>query len=256
MMWAGMFPFDIHNLGASFQRYFEIVPALTDELREQAYRVRHQVYCEELKFEPTRPSGMEIDQYDAQSLHCLIRSLKINRFVGCTRLIRTHADDPGRPLPFEKVCASSIDRSIVDPQALPRRNMAEVSRLAVISQFRSRRGEHSQPLPVNDQSFGTQSQPRFPYIPLGLYLGTIELARLHGIDTLFVLTEPKLAKHFGKLGVKVTQIGGAIEHRGIRMPSMLRVLDIVDGLNAIMRPLYNVVASEVQAGMDAQRAFA
>ena len=30
-----MFPFDIHDLGASFKR-FEIVPALTDELREQA----------------------------------------------------------------------------------------------------------------------------------------------------------------------------------------------------------------------------
>lgn len=45
------------------------------------------------------------------------------------------------------------------------------------------------------------------HIPVGLYLGTIEMAALHGIDTLFVLTEPRLAGHFSKLGVKTRQIG-------------------------------------------------
>jgi len=30
----------------------------------------------------------------------------------------------------------------------------------------------------------------------------IELAALHGIETLFVLTEPRLAKHFARLGYR------------------------------------------------------
>jgi hypothetical protein len=35
---------------------------------------------------------------------------------------------------------------------------------------------------------------------------------------------------------------------------MMRVLKIVDGLNSIMRPLYDVIAKEVQEGLSAQRA--
>lgn len=248
-----MFPFDIHDLGASFKRYFEIVPALTDELREQAFRIRHKVYCEDLKFEPLRSNGLETDDYDAQSLHCLIRSVKTERFVGCTRVVLTRADNRSHPLPFEKVCARTIDRSVIDPQALARGRIAEVSRLAVISQFRLRRGERGLPDPMNDEMFGTQVQPRFPYIPIGLYLGTLELARLHGVDTLFVLTEPRLAQHFARLGVEVAQIGGAIEHRGIRVPSMMRVRSIIDGLNFIMRSLYDVIAEEVQEGLARQQ---
>jgi N-acyl amino acid synthase of PEP-CTERM/exosortase system len=249
-----MFPFDIRDLGGSFKRYFEIVPALTDDLRKHAYRIRHQVYCEELKYEPTSPSGLEIDDYDAHSLHCLIRSVKNDNYVGCTRVVLARGDDPRRPLPFERICAETIDRSVADPQSLARSTIAEVSRLAVIAQYRLRRGEAKTLVPMNDETFGTPVRPRFPYILVGLYLGTIELARLHGIETLFVLTEPRLAKHFARLGVEVTKIGGAIEHRGTRVPSMMRVLKIVDGLNSIMRPLYDVIAKEVQEGLSAQRA--
>ena len=54
--------------------------------------------------------------------------------------------------------------------------------------------------------FGTAERPRFPYLTVGLYLGTIALAREHDIKTLFVLTEPKLARHLARLGVVVRQI--------------------------------------------------
>jgi N-acyl amino acid synthase of PEP-CTERM/exosortase system len=250
-----MFPFDIRDLGTSFKRYFEIVPALSDELRDEAYRIRHEVYCEELKYEPTRPNGRESDQYDAHSLHCLIRSVKRGNYVGCARLVLARPDNPRSPLPFEKTCASTIDRSIIDPRTLPRHRIAEASRLAVISRYRLRRGEHDQPFTVNDESFSTRLMPRFPYIPIALYLGTLELAALHGIETLFVLTEPRLAGHFAKLGVQIKQIGEAVEHRGTRIPSMMSVSSIIDGLNFIMRPLYTVIADEVRQGVLAQKAL-
>src|SRR5687768_9556197 len=95
-----MFPFDIRNLGVSFKRYFEIVPATTSALRDEAYRIRHQVYCEELKYEPRRPERRERDEYDEHSLHCLIRSLKDESFVGCTRVVLARPAEPGYPLPF------------------------------------------------------------------------------------------------------------------------------------------------------------
>ena len=237
------------DLGQSFKRYFEIVPALSEELREQAFRIRHQVYCEELAYEPVRAQGLETDEHDRQSLHCLIRSVTTGVYVGCTRLVLTRSDDPARPLPFEKVCAGSLDRSVIDPQALPRSTIAEVSRLAVIAKYRARSGEIGMAAPLTEASFGSVLRPRFPYITVGLYLGTLELAALHGVKTIFVLTEPRLARHFARLGVKIERIGAEVEHRGVRMPSMMRVRDIIDGLNFIVRPLYQVIAHEVRQGL-------
>jgi N-acyl amino acid synthase of PEP-CTERM/exosortase system len=248
-----MFPFDIANLGTSFKRYFQIVPALTGELRDHAFRIRHQVYCEELKYEPLRPDRRETDEYDAHSLHCLIRSVKTGEFVGCTRLVLCRPGDPHYPLPFERTCVQTLDRSILDPQALSRQRIAEVSRLAVVSRFRTRRGEKDSPAPLSDESFGAGINPRFPYIPVALYLATTELAALHGIHTMFLLTEPRLARHFAKLGVNIIQIGDEVEHRGTRVPSVVNVHKIIDGLNFIMRPLYEAIAQQVRDGVREQR---
>jgi N-acyl amino acid synthase of PEP-CTERM/exosortase system len=252
-----MFPFDIRDLGTGFKRFFEIVPAVSAELREHAYRIRHEVYCEELKYEPKRPDRRELDEYDAHSLHCLIRSLQSGNFVGCVRLVLARPGNPAYPLPFEKTCATTIDRSVVDPRVLPRHTIAEASRLAVISRYRLRRGEKAQPYSIVDEkSFSGRPMPRFPYIPVALYLATLELAAMHGIETLFVLTEPRLACHFAKLGVDIQPIGDAVEHRGTRIPSMMSVSPIIAGLNFIVRPLYNVIAQEVHQGVDAQKAVA
>jgi N-acyl amino acid synthase of PEP-CTERM/exosortase system len=161
--------------------------------------------------------------------------------------------EPQYPLPVEKTCAKTIDRSIVDPQLLPRHTIAEISRLAVIARYRNRRDEHKSPVPMNDESYGTSERPRFPYLTVGLYLATVELARQHNIATLLVLTEPRLAHHFGKLGVEIRQIGGPVEHRGTRVPSIMTVASILEGLNFLVRPLYKVVAEEILAGIQAQR---
>lgn len=99
----------------NFEQYFEIVPALSPALKEEAFRIRHQVYCEDLGFEPRRPNRRESDPYDAQSLHLLIRSVHAGDFVGCTRIVRAQSQDTQRAMPFEQICADAIDRAIVDP---------------------------------------------------------------------------------------------------------------------------------------------
>jgi N-acyl amino acid synthase of PEP-CTERM/exosortase system len=232
------------DLGNAFHQYFEIVPALTSELKKEVYRVRHQVYCEDLKFEPTRRDGLETDEHDANSLHLLMRSVRTGEFIGCTRLVRPRLDDPDYELPFEKTCAGVLDRSLVNLSKLPRHRIAEVSRLAVVSGYRRRKGEANSPISLADVDHDEKS-PRFPYIPIGLYLGTTELARLYGIETLFVLTESRLASHFGKLGVKLQVIGNPIEHHGARVPSMMNVHEIIRDIRNIIRPLYHAIAADL-----------
>jgi N-acyl amino acid synthase of PEP-CTERM/exosortase system len=237
------------NPGAGFSKYFEVVPAVTSALRDEAFRIRHSVYCEDLQFEPTRSHRRETDEFDAQSVHCLLRNVNTGEFAGCTRLIRTLPGDPQAALPFETACTATLDRSIVDPRGLPRARIGEVSRLAVVAKYRRRKGEHGPAGGMLDNSFGEDSRPRFPYLLVGLYLGIIELALRHGIETIFVLTEPRLAGHFARLGVKVTQIGAPVEHHGLRVPSMMNCRAIVEGLNVVTRPLYQAIVRDVDRGL-------
>lgn len=238
------------HLGTSFRQYFKIVPALTEELRREAYRVRHSVYCEDLQFEFSRSDRFEVDEYDANSLHLLIRSVTNDTFIGCTRIVRPPSNSNDRRLPFEKTCAKALDLSIIDPSRLPTDKIGEVSRLAVIAAFRRRKGEKNHPINISEEDFGTGPIMRFPYIPLGLYIGTVELARIHDIRVLFMLTEERLASHFNRLGAQLVSIGAPIEHRGLRFPSMVEISSIISNMRPIFRPLYQTIAEDIKAELE------
>ena len=240
---------DRFSLGEGFKKYFEISSAFDEKSRNAVFGIRHEVYCEELGFEPVRPDRRETDEYDRHSLHCLLRtSTDSATLVGCNRLVLARPDDADFPLPFEHTCRATLDRSIIDPAREPRGAIAEVSRLAVRAHYRRRKGETKTALALSDDDFGTKEQPRFPYIPIGLYLAVVALAKHEGVETLFMLTEPRLADHFSKLGVKITQIGGPVEHRGTRVPSMMNVDHVIKNLRFFIKPIWRVVVEEIEAG--------
>jgi N-acyl amino acid synthase of PEP-CTERM/exosortase system len=245
--------FESVDLERGFRGHFEVAPALSDELKDAVYGIRHRVYCEELGFEPMRADRREKDEYDAHSVHLLIRNVADEDFIGCARLILARPGDPYYPLPFERTCSATLDRNLVDPTSMPRSAVAEVSRLAIVNTYRRRKGEGSTADAVAQMDFGSKERPRFPYIQVGLYLGAVALAQRLGIERLFVLTEPRLASRFGKLGVKLLPVGAPVEHRGKRVPAMMRVNEVVDGLRYFVRPLYGVILDEIDAGYPEQR---
>jgi len=244
--------FESVDLEGGFRRHFEVAPAFSDELKDAVYGIRHRVYCEELGFEPMRADRREKDEYDAHSVHLLIRNVADEGLIGCARMILARPGDPYYPLPFERTCSATLDRNLVDPTSMPRSAVAEVSRLAIVNTYRRRKGEGSTADAVAQMDFGSKHRPRFPYIQVGLYLGTVALAQRLGIERLFVLTEPRVASHFGKLGVKLLPVGTPVEHRGTRVPAMMRVNEVVDGLRFFVRPLYEVILDEIDAAYPAQ----
>ena len=235
------------NLGDGYKQYFEIAPALDEARINDVFFIRHDVYARELGFEPVREDQRETDKYDYRSLHCLVRSVDGARLAGCARVVMTDPGDPAAPLPFEVTCRNTLDRSIIDPAKQPRGSIGEVSRLAVMSEFRRRKGEQQSEALISDQDFGDNGQPRFPYIPVSLYIGALAMAKRQGIEILFTLTEPRLAEHFGKLGVSIIPIGGPVEHRGQRIPSMLVVDDVFKGIRLMMRPLWHAINEQIEA---------
>lgn len=233
------------SLRRNFRQYFSIEPALSQQAKREAYHVRHQVYCRELGWEPENFLEQETDEYDVDSIHCLMRSVKSGEYVGCIRLILPRSNEPFFPLPFEKACGSTLNYKLLDPIARSRFAIAEVSRLAVIGKYRRRKYEQQGPISISDEDYGTIAMPRFPYIPVGLYLGMLEMARRNEVETLYILTEPWLVKHFSRLGIKLISIGSAVDHHGKRVPLMMSVSKALSGLSVFVRPLFKEITREM-----------
>ena len=234
------------DLGERFRQLFELTVALDDANLDEVFRIRHDVYCRDLGWEPIRDDGREFDEFDRHSFHCLLRRRGTGEPVGCTRLILARPESPGYPLPFEDSCREVLDRSVVDPSRLPRNTLGEVSRLAVLNTFRHRKGEALTAASVTADDFGTRGlNTRFPFIPVSLYLGAAAIARRVGVEHVFVLTEPRLASHFVRIGFDIRTVGGSIEHRGARVPSLLSSSKVVAGLRPMIRPLYAVIEEAV-----------
>lgn len=232
--------------GDGFSKYFEILPAISDSEKAAAFRIRHSVYCEDLEWETTRADGMETDAYDAHALHCLIRSRASGDFIGCVRLVLTAPDDPHAPLPFERTCGPALHRTLVDPAKMPRDKIAEVSRLAIVGQYRRRRGEKHTPAGSVQDSDSGNEQPRFAWLLIGLYMGVFAIAARHGLEHLFLLSEPRLARHLNKIGITNVQIGKPTEHRGFRAPAVMDVQHVIGHLEPLLKSVYTHVATQLE----------
>jgi len=240
----------IASFAEGYRRYFEIVPAITEAFKWHNYRIRHEVYCREFGLQPIRADEIETDEYDAHSIHCLVRALASQEFVGCSRIVLANPADPAAPLPFEKLAGHLIDRNVLDPSRMDRTRIGEISRMAVISQYRRRKEEQRWPFSIDD-NFGENDRIRLPYMTFGLLLAMIVLARWKNIETLFMLAEPTQAASIARLGIELHMFGCAVEHGGIRVPMALFVEELVADMDSRIRPFFDAVNEEIRRTLEA-----
>lgn len=237
---------DVLHLHANFSKYFEVVRADTEMLQQVCFFIRHKVYCEELDWQPRSDAASETDSHDAHAIHLLIRARRTRQYIATMRIVRPNLALDDSTLPFEDVCQGRGRALTVDTMRLDRSRVGELSRLAVLKHFRRRSVESQQAEPWS-MSEGSQGTQWFPYIPAGLYLGAMNMALEAGIDTLFFLALPRLARHIGNLGVDLQQIGDPVEHRGMRAPYMLYPEMVVEHLWPMFKPMYYGIAKSLKA---------
>jgi N-acyl amino acid synthase of PEP-CTERM/exosortase system len=233
----------------AFQRYFEIVPATSPALIDAVYRIRYEVYCRELHFESEDafPDGRETDLNDGYSKHCLLRHRSSKTFAGCVRLVMNNPQDPHSLLPFERHCSHSLQRNIIDPGELNRASFGEISRLAVVSRFRRRPGDQGFAHGVPDDLPEPSHDERrvFPHIALGLYLAAAAMGLRAGLDTVFVMMEPRLARHMRRYGIVFTQAGDAVDYHGQRGPFFITREDLYANMEPEIRSLLDLVYGDL-----------
>ncbi len=213
---------NIKELLLPFPHYFQMRIADTPDLMSKVHQLRYEVFCKEFHFEREEdcPGQMEKDDYDAQSVHCLIMHRSSNQPAGCVRLIHTRADDPDAPLPIERYCSPSFYPGDTHPSRLPRAGLCEVSRLAVSGHFRKRRGESESPVGISTAiQISDELEYRiFPLLSLTLFMTMMSIGLFTGQHSSLAVMEPWLARQLQIMGFSFQQIGEITEYHGARAP--------------------------------------
>lgn len=242
-------PIAFDGLIRNFYNHFKLVVANTNKLREEVYKIRYRVYCQELHYEREENcrNSMEQDVYDQHSIHCLLMHRSSKLYAGCVRLILADPDAPkASRLPLEKVCSSSLK-----PSNLPQYSYGEVSRLAVISEFRKRQeDDQTRPVSASDSRFTEQERRYFPLIVTGLYLTAASISLEVGLDSAFTLMEPRLARYLRHFGIKFRQIGELVEFHGQRGIFQISRDAILSSMNAHTYELFQTLSNDVRRSLN------
>lgn len=238
-----------NQVSSTFHEYFMPMLASSEEQRAQAFRIRYEVYCREFGFErpEEHPSGVETDAYDDQSLHCLLIHQPSGQAAGCVRLVLPDPAAPDTPLPFEKHCSDSLDRALAEPLLANRAAIGEISRLAVIRNFRRRTNEQNSPEGNSEAvGFSLIEQRQFPFIAVGLYLCAASTGMLTGLQGVFAMMEPRLARHLSRFGIQFQQVGKVTDYHGPRAPFYITRDGLLHGLKPEISALLDTIKSDLE----------
>lgn len=210
---------EANTISEHFSKFLKPQIADNEHLKHEVYRLRHNVYCEELHFEDVKASYEEHDEFDERAIHCFVRHLNSNNLAGTVRLITSAADD--QLLPIEQFCSHAITDPHISPNQFARHEICEISRLAVPAAFRKREIDKyagAATGAINEQVFSQTELRCFPYIAICLYLSAAAMSYKTKRFHVFVMMEPRLARSLNFVGIMFKQLGQPIDFHGKRAP--------------------------------------
>lgn len=217
-----------------FDDYFDVYLADTSKGKEEHYKLRYQVYCEEMGFEDKNEfsSKQEMDRWDNHSVHFLVRHRETKQWVGAMRMVFRQ----GGALPLQKLCSIDgvIDRDGAD---------IEISRLCLIKNIRKRKTDREPPLGLNAKAdmkakggnvtdLYSRRQINRSLI-WGLFRAASIYSEENNIDNWYFLCTKALARIISREGFSMSQVGNVCHHRGERYPFRIDLQEIMG--NAIWR---------------------
>ncbi|MBV9750726.1 MAG: PEP-CTERM/exosortase system-associated acyltransferase [Acetobacteraceae bacterium] len=191
---------------AGVREEFAVSIADTAELRQEAFRLRHQVYCIERGFEASL-SDIETDAFDDQSCHVLLRHRAGGDVLGTVRIVLSRRARAPAQFPLQTVCAPGL------LDKLPLAATGEISRFAISKDRRVTAGSTS------------------ALMRLGLIQGLVTASGRLRLTHWCAVMERSLLRLLQTTGIHFEPIGPLIEYHGIRQPAWCRL----DAMLARMR---------------------
>jgi N-acyl amino acid synthase of PEP-CTERM/exosortase system len=196
-----------------YNSLFEGVVADKDELRRECFRLRHQVYCLEMRTEPPSETGLEQDEFDAGAFHALLRYRPAHAFIGTVRLIPHRTAAFAATTPVHRLAAAA---EVALPKDYPPETTAEISRFAISKSFRRRTEDTIYPAAYTQTELLHDKARVIPCLALGLMTMVYRLAARNGIDGYCAVMEPALLRLLAKLGLHFHPVGPLVDYHGRR----------------------------------------
>jgi len=217
-----------------------------EELLLETYRLRYEIYCHEAQFldEKDFEDGIEKDIYDQYSIHFAALD-KENRVVGTLRLVLVSE----LPFPLEEHCPNYDKTKLT----FPRKNLAEISRLAVSKSYRRRKNDgltgqesyHTSPEnPIPDEIIKRRKRPA---IVFGLYKEMYNESKRQGITHWYAAMEQKLNDTLRKFSFYFDAIGPEEDYYGPVTPFLAEIKNIEQRLYAEKPDVMHLMAWGLEA---------
>lgn len=235
-----------NNIIDFFNQYFEVIPATTDELKNEVFKLRYQVFCVETQiFNPDEyPDQLEIDIFDQRAVHYLIRHRQSGAYAASTRFILPDANNPEQLFPLELHC--KID-NLEAMQAIDRRSLGEASRLCVSKTFKKRKNEEHSLINIDTDwkgHFTPQERRVFPHISFALIACMIKACHNNNIEYAFSTLEPAWYRLLSSSGIHFTKIGPLVDYSGLRWPGLIKVTDLLNGVAEKNMDIWNLLTNK------------
>lgn len=177
---------------------YEVFVADTEFSKAIHFNLRYQVYCEQRCYESPNDVfvELEMDEWDDQSVHFILRDRVTGEWSAALRLIRPYEE---RKIPIEKF--GQIDD---ESAAVSRHKTVEMSRLC------KARSESENNKSANEKSFLESAIAT-------LIVSAAHYCKDNGFDNLLCLTSRSVSRMMSRQWT-LNAVGPVIEHRGKRKP--------------------------------------
>jgi N-acyl amino acid synthase of PEP-CTERM/exosortase system len=221
-----------------YNRDYECRIADDPELLHQAFATRYRVYCLEHQFEDPQAhsSGLETDEYDSRSRHCVLTYRPSGEIMGTVRLI----------LPVGGGLESFTMRNIIahcgGSLPVPLATTAEVSRFSI-----SKHARQVLPLRRGASREAGAARRAEPLMSLGLIQGLVRMSELHGITHWCAVMEPKMLRMLDAMGIHFTPVGEPLEYHGLRQLCYCDVSSVLRTMRMERPSFWEIVADKAGA---------
>ncbi len=230
---------DGHSLATLLTDHFHWHPARSQEDELDCYAIRHQVYCEELRYVPCRTDLIERDRYDRYSKAFLITRKLNGEPAGTIRLICPPGEEP---LALEQIEGLIPADAKWHPKMFDRHTISEVSRLAIPVQFRRRQ---------QLLEFCRAERRCLSQLGIALYFAGAHLALQNDRPHVFVVMEPRLARSLSRVGILFQQLGPAVDYHGERAAFYIDARTVAANVSPIYLPLFEALGESLEPAINA-----
>jgi len=231
---------EANNISQHFLSFFTPVLAQTEDEVNAAFKVRHNVFCEELKLFKIEDTAFEKDGYDEYAKQCVIKHQRTQSYAGTVRMIMPSSSE--QTLPIEKIALAHITQTQYLPSNFNRDEVCEISRIAIDKSFRRRnldKYDGAATAVINEETYSEIELRCFPLLAVGLYMATAAVCISQGKKHAYFMVEPRLAKSMSYIGIKLVKIGNEFEYVGTRAPYYINNEDFVAHLSPPFKSMMN-----------------